>query len=484
MSKIGYVIGIEWILCTLLLLATYINAISGYGLTLSCDSANYLSVAQSLSQGNGFNQFDDFPFLNTAPLYPILLMPAYLLGINPVLYATILNGICLIGATATAVMLFQRFSKPAWFPLGIPALFFPFWVFTLNAVALLSEIAFIFIFLTFIIHFYDALQGKNELRKSAILLAILLLLRFAGFLFVPAIIFLLYQHKQHSIKQKIEFVLIAFIPVGLWLLRNFLLSGSGFGEHQISEKFSLLAIGGNMNELTKMGLQSPMKMIIGILAILAYIIAAYEIFRKQVQTQLEHLLQILFYLISSYILLLFFQNNLPITQIPRFLSIVWLPMTIFWLLVFQVWLLEHVYKKWLVRSISIFILAFGLFQLGGVIGKSVIFHFKGTGVYSSKKWEDIPMNELQTLIGTNAKIISNHPDFIWLQTGIKAKHAQFINEDSNQFKSRTEQANTLIWFYQTDREKIVLPIENYAEKIKSVIYENPAYVIFELDTAK
>jgi hypothetical protein len=159
-------------------------------------------------------------------------------------------------------------------------------------------------------------------------------------------------------------------------------------------------------------------------------------------------------------------------------------MTIFWLLVFQVWLLEHVYKKWLVRSISIFILALGLFQLGGVIGKSVIFHFKGTGVYSSKKWEDIPMNELQTLIGTNAKIISNHPDFIWLQTGIKAKHAQFIKEDPNQFKSRTEQANTLIWFYQTDREKIVLPIENYAEKIKSVIHENPAYVIFELDTAK
>jgi hypothetical protein len=71
MTKIGYVIGIEWILCTLLLLAAYINAITGFGLTLSCDSANYLSVAQSLSQGNGFNQFDDFPLLNTAPLFPI-----------------------------------------------------------------------------------------------------------------------------------------------------------------------------------------------------------------------------------------------------------------------------------------------------------------------------------------------------------------------------------------------------------------------------
>jgi hypothetical protein len=484
MTKIGYVIGIEWILCTLLLLAAYINAITGFGLTLSCDSANYLSVAQSLSQGNGFNQFDDFPLLNTAPLYPILLMPAYLLGINPLIYAAILNGIFLLGATTTAVMLFQRFSKPVWFPLGIPALFFPFGVFMLNAVALLSEMAFIFILLTFIMHFYDALQGKHELRKSAVLLAILMLLRFAGFLFVPAILILLYQHKQHSIKQKIEFVLITFIPVGLWLIRNFLLSGNGFGEHQITEKFSLLAFGGNINELSKMGLQSPLKMIVGIIALVAYMIAAYEVFRKQVQTQIVHLLQILFYLISSYILLLFLQKNLPVNQIPRFLSIIWLPMTIFWLLLFQVWLLEHVYRKWLVRTISIFILALGLFQLGGVIGKSILFHFKGTGVYSSKYWENIPMNELTTAISTDAKIISNHPDYIWLRTGIKAKHARFINEDSSQFKSRTAQANTLVWFNQTDREKIVLPLENYAEKIKAVIHENPAYVIFELDPTK
>ena len=125
-----------------------------------------------------------------------------------------------------------------------------------------------------------------------------------------------------------------------------------------------------------------------------------------------------------------------------------------------------------------------MFQLGGVIGKSVLFHFKGTGVYSSKNWENIPMDELPSLIGSNSKIISNHPDFIWLQTGIKAKHTRFINEDNNQFKSRTEQVNTLIWFNQTDREKIVLPVENYAEKVKGVIHENPAYVIFELDTTK
>ncbi len=484
MSKIGYVIGIEWILCSLLLLAAYINAISNFGLTLSCDSANYLSVAQSLSKGNGFNQFDDFPFLNTAPLYPILLMPAYLLGINPLIYAAILNGIFLLGATTTAVMLFQRFSKPVWFPLGIPALFFPFWVFTLNAVSLLSEMAFIFTFLLFIIHFYDMLQGKDEIRKTAILLAILLLLRFAGFLFVPAILFLLYQHKQHSNKQKLEFLIIAFLPITIWLIRNYIISGSGFGEHQLTEKFSLLAIATNINELTKVGIQSPLKMIIAALAVVAWMIAAYEIFKKQVQSKMIQLLQILFYFISSYILLLFFQKNLPINQIPRFLSIVWLPMTIFWLLLFQVWLLEHVYRKWLVRSISIFILALGLFQLGGVIGKSVIFHFKGTGVYSSKNWQNIAINELQKQMSSDTKIISNHPDFIWLKTGIKAQHAQFMEESIIEFEKRSHQANTLIWFNESDREKIVLPLENYSNNIKGIIYENPDYVVFELKTQK
>ena len=484
MKKIGYVIGIEWILCTLLLLAAYINAISGYGLALSCDSANYLSVAESLSKGNGFVQFDGFQFLNAAPLYPILLVPAFLLGINPVYYATVLNLIFLLGACTTAVMLFQRFSKPVWFPLGIPALFFPFWVFTLNAVSLLSEMAFIFVLLLFILHFYDMLQGKDEIRKSAILLAILLLTRFAGFLFIPPILYLLYQHSQQSIKKKFEFLLITFVPIGIWMIRNLLLSGNTFGEHHLLEKFQLQAIALNLNELVKIGLNSPIKMIIGILAVIAWMIAAYEIFRKQVQTEMIHFLQTLFYLISSYILLLFFQKDLPLTQLPRFLSIVWLPMSIFWLLLFQVWLLDHVYKKWLVRSISIFILALGLFQLGGVIGKSLVFRSNGTGVYSSKKWEKIELKDLNIYLPLNKKIISNHPDYIWLKTGIPCEHAQFINESKENFNKRAANAQLLVWLNETDRGAILQPLQSYSAQIESVLHENNEYVIFELNSSK
>ncbi|MFY8022085.1 MAG: hypothetical protein ACOVP1_12840 [Bacteroidia bacterium] len=484
MKKIGYVIGIEWILCTLLLLAAYINAIAGYGLALSCDSANYLSVAENLSNGNGFIQFDYFQFLNAAPLYPLLLLPAYIIGIKPILYAAILNGIFLLGACTTAVMLFQRFSKPIWFPLGIPSLFFPFWVFTNNAVSLLSEMCFIFILLLFILHFYDALQDKETLHKSAILLALLLLTRFAGFLFVPPILFLLYKDPQHSIKKKIEFLLIAFVPIGIWMLRNFFISGNSFGEHHLLEKFHLLAITQNINELVKIGLNAPIKMIIGILAVIAWMIAAYEIFRKQVQTEIIHFLQVLFFLISSYILLLFFQKNLPLTQLPRFLSIVWLPMTIFWLLLFQVWLLEHVYQKWLLRFTSIFILALGLLQLGGIIGKSLIFHSKGTGVYSSQKWEKIQLADLNLFLSSQQKIISNHPDFIWLKTGFKCEHAQFVNESEQKFNERAGNAKYIVWLNETDRSSILEPIQSYASRIKSVVHENNEYVIFELKPTK
>jgi hypothetical protein len=484
MKKIGYIIGIEWILCALLLGCAYINAISGFGLALSCDSANYLSVAKNLSEGNGFIQFDHFQFLNTAPLYPILLSPAYALGINPFYYAAALNLFCLLGASSAAVMLFQRFSKPIWFPLGIPALFFPFWVFTLNAVALLSEMAFIFTLLLFILYFYDALQGKDNLIKAALLLSILLLLRFAGFLFVPAILFLLYQHKEHSIKQKFQFLIIAFGPISIWLVRNYLLSGNGFGDHHIFQKLSLFAILDNINELTKIGLQTPIKMIIGLFAVIAWMIAAYEIFKKQVQSEMINLLKILFYMCSSYVLLLFFQKELPLTQTPRFLSIVWLPMTIFWLLLFQVWLLEHAYRKWIVQVIGLFIPALGLFQLGGIIGKSIKFNHNGTGVYSTKKWESVHLIGLTTHFKQNEKIISNHPDLIWLKTGIEAEHAQFLNETNEEFSKRAGDAKIIIWLHETDRDKILQPLSFYSNSIKKVVEENNEYVIFNIENQK
>ena len=253
---------------------------ASYGPSIGWDAVNYIMAARDLLAGDGLDGY--WGHLYHPPLYPAMLAGGGLFGLDPYAVAGPLNAV-LFGLTILVAgwwlrrRLHSRFLW-LWGCLSI-ALALPL---TEVASHALSEAAFI-LFVTLALTQIDAHLGgggRGALIRAAAFSALACLTRYMGASVILAVVPLLLAARvapREKMKRIAVYTLIAAAPVGLWMLRNFLVVGSMTGERGrafyglpfIVDEISRLAVG----DWWLVGLTVPI--------LLALAIAAGHAFRRR-----------------------------------------------------------------------------------------------------------------------------------------------------------------------------------------------------------
>ena len=208
--------------------------LASHGPSMGPDAVNYITVARSLLAGDGLVGLHDAPLVLQPPLYPAMLASGGLFGLDPYAVAGPLNAVIfgltvLVGGWWLRRHLHSRLLR-LWGCLSI-ALALPLAEIASHA---LTESAFI-LFITLALTQIDAhLVGgrRAALIRAAAFSALACLTRYMGVSVILAVVPLLLAARvapRQKMKRIAIYTLIAGLPVGLWMLRNFLLAGSTTG---------------------------------------------------------------------------------------------------------------------------------------------------------------------------------------------------------------------------------------------------------------
>ena len=216
-----------------------------YGVVLNWDSVNYIHVARSLQSGDGFVQVQTTdPYTLWPPLYPVLLAVGGMFIFDPRDVAGPLNA-AVFGTTVFTVGMHLRRRLESRFLVvwGCLAVLLS-WPLVNMAAQAMSESVFI-LFVTVVLILTDKFMERGDkgalLVWAAVFSALALLTRYLGIaLVVLVLLALLTRHGvafREKLKNVVVYVLISVVPVCVWLVRNYVISGSATGP-RIGEFFS------------------------------------------------------------------------------------------------------------------------------------------------------------------------------------------------------------------------------------------------------
>lgn len=212
-----------------------------YGIGVSPDSVTYIATARHIASGMGAIRWDGAPLIEHAPLYPALLaMIAYVFKVDPISSAPIVNSVLYGLVVYLSGLLFFRYLKSYAFTIlgavsvlvGIPLIRVSLWAW--------SELFFIFFILLYLISF-ELYLTKGDIKFILLLsciVSLLCLIRYIGIIFIFTSIVGIMIFRQNNLKEKFKhlfiFVLISVLPISMWIIRNYLLSGTLFGPRTLS----------------------------------------------------------------------------------------------------------------------------------------------------------------------------------------------------------------------------------------------------------
>ncbi len=210
------------------------------------DALLYMSVAQSLLDGDGFVSFSGRHYEIAAPLFPLALAFTRLFGVDAIHAAGYINAAA-FGLTifVTAMWLRSRVRSRLLVAWAGCACALSLALANISAKVMTEALFILFIVLSLFAldRFLDTRQ-RSLLLLAAVCAALACLTRYIGLTVVAAALLLLLCQPGITFPARIRnaaaFSAIAITPIGAWLLRNFLNSGSPFGE-PIPTDFSLLS---------------------------------------------------------------------------------------------------------------------------------------------------------------------------------------------------------------------------------------------------
>ena len=206
---------------------------AAYGPEMGWDAVNYVTAARNLLAGAGLVDLIR-PMVSWPPLYPALLAGGGLFGIDPYAVAGPLN-VVIFGLTVLVA--------GWWLRRRLHSRFLWLWGCFSTALALplaetaseaMSESAFI-LFVTLALTQIDAHLdggGRASLMRAGAFSAAACLTRYMGASVIVAVVPLLLAARvapREKMKRIAVYTLLAAAPVGLWMLRNFLLVGLPVG---------------------------------------------------------------------------------------------------------------------------------------------------------------------------------------------------------------------------------------------------------------
>lgn len=218
-----------------------------YGVGLGDDSVEYISLAKSLLEGEGFTRYYGGTLIRFPPLYPMMLAAASFFSFDPFDIAGPLNAI-LVGLTIFMVgrWLKQNLLSPLLALWGCLILMFFVPAAEIASRAMAEPAYILFAILALI-------QADNHIRKgansslmgSAIFSALACITRFAGIAIVAIVVLILLLSPRVAAKVKVKRIVIySFIslaPVIVWMLRTWIVSGKLAGNRYF-ESYSLSVV--------------------------------------------------------------------------------------------------------------------------------------------------------------------------------------------------------------------------------------------------
>lgn len=228
------------VLLSLIGVCTILYSTSQFGAGVSPDSVRYIGTARNLADGIGFISHDNKPLLVQPPLYPIFLAILDLLfGVDPAESANFVSAFFWGLSIYFTGLLFIRHLSPIYAIIGsttilvsIPLVRAHFWAW--------SEPPFVFFLVLFLFSLTKYQDSKN--KKYLILLtfsaALASLTRYIGLVLVLTGIAVLFMDRQKTqklpLKHAFSYSLISFLPLCIWVGRNFIISGTLFGPRSPS----------------------------------------------------------------------------------------------------------------------------------------------------------------------------------------------------------------------------------------------------------
>lgn len=207
---------------------------SKYGIGLTGDTMNYIALSTNLLDGEGFVGLGSTPFILWPPGYSFIISFVKLLtGLD---YYALLSLINIFSLSSTLILSYLIFRQKIesqflrYYGLGLLLIapgFYLVWVFAF------SEIVFIPIMLLFLFlceKWRDDLSTKRVILLS-VLIVLLFFVKYIGIVIFPLVLYLIYRGDKKSwLFKSIVASVVTIIPFLLWILRNYYLAGSPFGE--------------------------------------------------------------------------------------------------------------------------------------------------------------------------------------------------------------------------------------------------------------
>ena len=207
-----------------------------YGVGLELDSAHYIGVAKKILVGEGFTEpFGGGGYNGWAPLYPALLAGASFLTFDPRDVAGPLNAVIFALTVFVAGQWLRRRIRSRLLVAGAclaVTLAIPL---TRAASYAMSETTFILFATLSLIRIDEFLLGgkRTDLGWAGVFTALACLTRYLSVTVVVAVLPLLLLRPNVAlldrVKHCVAYALISLTPVGLWMLRNALLTGKPTG---------------------------------------------------------------------------------------------------------------------------------------------------------------------------------------------------------------------------------------------------------------
>lgn len=373
-----------------------------YGAGLSSDSVDYISAARSIMRGAGVCYYDGTPLVWFPPLYPALLaLIGKIIGSDPISFAHFVNAFLFALTIYLGGLLILKYqlSSVLLIIIGTLAIVFSKSLFIIS-VMVWSEALFICVALLSINFAYSYIT-KNDMTSLILFslsVAILPLIRYVGVILILwGLVVIFFYNRSAGFKNKIVhlalFTIISVLPIGLWLIRNYLSSGTLFGP-RMSSLGSNYSLSHNIVHALYVIViwYAPILLFCCAGACFVYAHIGKEIWRF-IQAEFHHTGPVILFVIIFTAFIVLSGTPLHLGQIDnRLLSPVYVPLTLLLLILTQ--FIVKYSQKFVSGKLIYLILVIGIFiwllyppytVLGDVVDQ---FH-NGDG-YSGRIWKSSP----------------------------------------------------------------------------------------------
>lgn len=462
-NQFSVLLGIIAVSGTGLILVREIN----YGVGLGDDSVEYISVANSLLEGEGFTRYYGGILIRFPPLYPMMLAGLSFFSLDPLDIAGPLNAV-LFGLTIFVVgrWLQQRLMSPLLALWGCLILSFSIPIADVTSRAM-SEPLYILLSVLALIQADNYIHKgtRSALIWAAILAGLACMTRFASFSIVAIVVLMIILRRNITSKDKIRhtvmYSLVALVPVLIWMLRTYITYGK-FAGNRTFETYSLsLVLEFLYSEVILQG--DPIWLFLPVVPLII-LTASFYIFSSADSSSSEplrfswHTVLLLFGFSMVHTLTMFGSFFYEILgydtlrfDMPRFMLPTYVPLLIGGLLVFDR-MLNHWQIRWLnISCIAVLLLSL-VYQMSRNVGSIQASNDLGFG-YNNRRWAESEALQYVRDAQLTGTIFSNYVGPVYIHTDTLTKHRFLPCEKSELRSTLFDEDSTVnvyvLWLYDS-----------------------------------